>query len=182
VAAAPEEPAEPLADEEAGPIADVVPLVRPIPPPEILDEPADLEVEYDTLVAEAALPPAPPTVVEAFPADAALLLSQFTEETELPADETADVPAAAAAEEPPPVPAVPPADPVPAGPGEPDPARRRDNGLTDTAALLRELSSLGADSDAPSARPAAARTTAPRPVGNAAAQHAKKRKGLFGRS
>jgi hypothetical protein len=173
--AAPEEPAEPFTDDEAAPIADVVPLVRPIPQHEILDEPADLEVEHDTLVAEAALPPAPPPAAEAFPADAALLLSQFTEETEVPddvpADVPEDVPAAVAAEEPP-----------PAVPSEPEPTRRRDNGLTDTAALLRELSSLGADSDAPSPRPAAARTAAARPVSTAAAQHAKKRKGLFGRS
>jgi len=52
---------------------------------------------------------------------------------------------------------------------------------TDTAALLRELSSLGLDDDPPSS-PAPVRppTTSPRPVSGTSTQ-TKKRKGLFGR-
>jgi len=68
------------------------------------------------------------------------------------------------------------------GPAEQDPpARSYGPQDTDTAALLRELASLGLDDD-----PAPVRTPGgpPRPVlsASAAAAAAKKRKGLFGRS
>jgi hypothetical protein len=75
----------------------------------------------------------------------------------------------------------PPAPPEQRSP-EPDlaPSNGSRAGLSDTAALLRELTSLGLDDDAP--QPPAARTPGPsRPAVPAASKDAKKRKGLFGR-
>ena len=60
----------------------------------------------------------------------------------------------------------------------PEPIVQRD--LTDTASLLRELSSLGFEDDGPSGGPPARPATPPRPV-SAPAAPPKKKKGLFGR-
>ena len=68
------------------------------------------------------------------------------------------------------------------GPGDQDPPARSYGAQgTDTAALLRELASLGLDDDPPPVRTPGG---PPRPVlsASAAAAAAKKRKGLFGRS
>jgi len=68
------------------------------------------------------------------------------------------------------------------GPGDQDPPARSYGAQdTDTAALLRELASLGLDDDPPPIRTPGG---PPRPVlsASAAAAAAKKRKGLFGRS
>jgi hypothetical protein len=86
-------------------------------------------------------------------ASASLLLSQLADE---------------------PMPAARPAPPAPAP--APISPQRREPVLTDTAALMRELSSLGTE-DGGSHAVAVPRTVAPSP-----GQHARKRKGLFGRS
>ncbi|MGH8888423.1 MAG: hypothetical protein ACRDV3_01525 [Acidothermaceae bacterium] len=67
-------------------------------------------------------------------------------------------------------------DDEPADEGLPQPIVQRD--LTDTASLLRELSSLGFEDEPPGPSPMRPGPSAPRPV---PATPAKKKKGLFGR-
>jgi hypothetical protein len=98
-------------------------------------------------------------------ANAARLLSQFSEES--------------VARQPEPEPVFEPEAP-PAAPEGHAPRPRRENGLADTAALLRELSGLSTETT--SSSPRLPNRPAPASAASGGGQHARKRKGLFGRS
>jgi hypothetical protein len=95
-------------------------------------------------------------------ANAARLLSQFSEEAATPRE------------------AEPEAESAPAAPEGHTPRPRRENGFADTAALMRELSGLSSETSAlaPPRMPISRPPAQPAPNGG---QHARKRKGLFGR-
>ena len=135
---------------------------------EIAEEPAPVGPEPEFVAATPAQPVRPRSEASHHDmADASRLLSQLAGEA---------LPAQAA-------PAPEPVEPEPAAadgaPVDYAPRPRRENGLADTAALLRELSSLGTETAA--STPQAPNRPQPVPA-PASGQHARKRKGLFGRS
>ncbi len=142
--------AQPEAESEPGPepVVELEAVVQPEP------EPAHVETAHES---------------RASAANAARLLSQFSEEF------VARQPEPEAEPEPEPEPEAP-----PAAPEGHAPRPRRENGLADTAALLRELSGLSTETTSSAQRMPNRPTPAPAVGGGG--QHARKRKGLFGRS
>ena len=134
--------AETEAEAEAAP--------EPVFEPEHMEQAAHVETAHES---------------RASAANAARLLSQFSEESVTRRPEP----------EPEPEPEAP-----PAAPEGHAPRPRRENGLADTAALLRELSGLTTETT--TSAPRMPNRPTPSPVASAGGQHARKRKGLFGRS
>jgi hypothetical protein len=162
------------------------PVAQPgsVAEPEVAElEAAELEVAAEPEVAEAGAEPepaAPEELTRAGRADnaaqASRMLSQLAGDAGT-ADQTPE-----AEPEPDDEPA---AEETPAAPAGYTPAPRRQTGPADTAALLRELSSLGAENGGGSSPHSGASRSASRPSTSSAASQPvqqRKRKGLFGRS
>jgi hypothetical protein len=150
---------------------DVVTVDEPAEEP-VEDIAAEIPAEMDSAPEAVDSPEAQPAPSEhehrASAANAARLLSQFSE------DSVGQAPEPEVENEPEP-------DAPPAAPEGHAPRPRRENGLADTAALLRELSSLGTETTAPAPRTPLNRPPAA-PAVPSGGQHARKRKGLFGRN
>ncbi|HEX4429606.1 MAG TPA: DUF4388 domain-containing protein [Frankiaceae bacterium] len=131
----------------------------------------EAEAEAEVVEAEVVEPEHVETAREsrASAANAARLLSEFSEES-VSRKRQPEV-----EEEPEPEHEAP-----PAAPEGHAPRPRRENGLADTAALLRELSGLSTETT--SSAPRLPNRPTPAPVAAGGGQHARKRKGLFGRS